>query len=143
MEIRAATIGDRAYIWDVHATSFSTPAEADLVNRLHEGGDAVYSLVAESARTIVGHVLFSRMQSPEGFLGLAPVAVISAHRRQGIADALIRKGLELAKADGWMGVFVLGGNYYSGLDFRLNWRKRLARLIPDHILWRPYSTARA
>ena len=117
MEIRPATVADRASIWDVHATSFPTQAEADLVNRLEGDGDVIYSLVAELAGTIVGHVLFSKMQSPEGFLGLAPVAVLSRHRRQRIADALVRKGIELAKADGWLGVFVLGDNYYERFGF--------------------------
>jgi putative acetyltransferase len=117
MEIRAATVADRDPIWDLHATSFPTHAEADLVNRLNGDGDVIYSVVAEFDGMIVGHVLYSKMQSPEGFLGLAPVAVHSEHRRQGIADALVRKGLELAKEDGWLSVFVLGDNYYERFGF--------------------------
>jgi putative acetyltransferase len=117
MEIRAATEADRASIWDIHATSFPTAAEADLVNKLHSDGDVAYSLVAELAGKVLGHVLFSKMQSPAGFLGLAPVAVLTPYRNQGIADALIRRGLEMGKADGWAGVFVLGGDYYGRFGF--------------------------
>jgi putative acetyltransferase len=117
MEIRAATVADRAPIWDIHATSFPTQAEADLVNRLNGDGDVIYSVVAELDGMIVGHVLFSKMRSPERFLGLAPVAVLSGHRRHGIVNALIRRGLELAKADGWLGVFVLGDDYYERFGF--------------------------
>jgi putative acetyltransferase len=57
------------------------------------------------------------MQSPAGSLGLAPVAVLTPYRNQGIANALIRKGLEMGKADGWAGVFVLGGDYYGRFGF--------------------------
>jgi putative acetyltransferase len=117
MEIRAETAADGAYIWDIHASAFPTTAEADLVNKLRRDGDVVYSLVAVSAEKILGHALYSKMQSPDGFLGLAPVAVFTSHRRQGIADALIKRGLELAKADGWSGVFVLGGDYYKRFGF--------------------------
>jgi putative acetyltransferase len=117
MEIRSARADDGACIWDVHASAFPTTAEADLVNKLHGDGDVAYSLVAESAGKVLGHVLFSKMQSPAGFLGLAPVAVLTPYRNQGIADALIRRGLEMAKADGWAGVFVLGGDYYGRFGF--------------------------
>src|SRR5437016_5205057 len=100
MEIRAATEADRASIWDIHAASFPTAAEADLVNKLYSDGDVAYSLVAEAAGKVLGHVLFSKMQSPAGFLGLAPVAVLTPYRNQGVAHALIRRGLEMGKADG-------------------------------------------
>jgi putative acetyltransferase len=117
MEIRAETISDRANIWRVQAEAFPTYAEADLVNELRDDGDVVFSLVALSGGRIVGHVLFSRMESPEKFLGLAPVAVIASHRRQGIAAGLIREGLTRAKADDWAGVFVLGDDYYKRFGF--------------------------
>lgn len=58
--------------------------------------------------------MFSRMQAPRGSLGLGPVAVLSAHRRRGVAASLIRKGLAQSKADGWAAVFVLGDPAYYG-----------------------------
>jgi putative acetyltransferase len=117
LEIRDELGTDRAGIWNVHASAFPTEAEARLVDTLRDDGDAVISLVAALDGAVIGHVLFSRMQSPEGFLGLAPVAVAAAHRKQGIAAVLIREGLERARRDGWAGVFVLGDDYYQRFGF--------------------------
>jgi putative acetyltransferase len=117
LQIRPESAAEWDGIWTLHAEAFPTRAEADLVNRLRDDGDAVISLAAIVDGNIAGHVLFSKMQSPERFLGLAPVAAHVSHRRQEIAEALIREGLVRAKADGWAGVFVLGGNYYKRFGF--------------------------
>jgi len=87
------------------------------VDTLRDDGDAVISLVATLDGAVVGHVLFSRMRSPDRFLGLAPVAVAASHRRQGVAALLIQEGLARAKCDGCAGVFVLGGDYYRRFGF--------------------------
>ena len=79
---------------------------------------ALFSLVAVSEGTIVGHVMFSRMIFPSTALGLAPVAVPTPYRRKGIAAALIRDGLARAKAEGWRSAFVLGDpQYYRRFGF--------------------------
>jgi putative acetyltransferase len=117
VEIRREATTDIAGIWQVHAEAFPTPAEANLVNTLRDRGDAVFSMVAVAEGKVVGHVLFSRMQTPQRCLGLAPVAVLSSHRRLGIAERLINAGLAHAKADGWDGVFVLGDDYYKRFGF--------------------------
>ncbi len=117
LHVRPERAADRDSIWKLHAEAFPTCAEADLIDRLRHDGDAVISLVAIFDGNIAGHVLFSKMRSPGGFLGLAPVAVRAAYRRQGIADALIREGLARAKAQDWVGVFVLGGDSYKRFGF--------------------------
>ena len=117
MRIRREAAEDIAAICQVHASAFPTPAEANLVSMLRERDDAVFSLVAIVDDRIVGHVLFSRMQSPERCLGLAPVAVLAPHRKRGIAGDLIRAGLTQARAEGWDGVFVLGDDYYKRFGF--------------------------
>ena len=114
MEIRGETADDIAAIWNLIAGAFPTPAEADLVDRIREDGSAVFSLLAVMDRQPVGHVMFSRMERPDGALGLAPVAVHAAWRRQGIAAALIREGLSRARANGWSSAFVLGDPAYYG-----------------------------
>ncbi len=111
--IRDAASDDVAAIRRVHLESFPTRAEADLVDDLRADGDAVLSLVAEEGGIIAGHVLFSRMTAPFRALGLAPVAVLSNHRRQGLAARLIQDGLARAAAD-WDAVFVLGDPAYYG-----------------------------
>jgi putative acetyltransferase len=98
--------------------SFSTPAEADLVDRLRKEGDVVISLVSEAAGGVTGNVLFSRMAAPFPALGLGPVAVLAEWRGRGIAARLIEEGLARAGREDWSAVFVLGDPaYYSRFGF--------------------------
>ena len=113
MKIRGETASDRDAIRGLHLCSFPTADEADLVERLRENGDVVFSLVAEVADCLAGHVLFSRMVAPFPALGLAPVAVFPEWRGQGMAARLIESGLTAAVAD-WDAVFVLGEPAYYG-----------------------------
>ncbi len=94
MIIRPEKPADAAAIGEVVAAAFGQQAEAELVNRLRDNGDLVLSLVAEDGGAVVGHVAFSRLwiegdgvRSPG--IGLAPVAVLPAQQRTGIARALI------------------------------------------------------
>jgi putative acetyltransferase len=53
-------------------------------------------------------------------LGLAPVAVRPSFQKQGVGATLIREGLDRAKDEGWMCVFVLGDPaYYGRFGFRV------------------------
>ena len=115
--IRLETFEDLRAIDAVHREAFPTPAEAELVERLRADGEAVFSLVALQDRQVLGHAMFSRMQTPPGGLGLGPVAVLKAHREKGIAALLIRAGLQRATESGWKAVFVLGGEYYRRFGF--------------------------
>ena len=118
MIIRNAAATDLAAIDAVLRQAFPGPEEANLVRHLYRDGDVVLALVAEMADQVVGTVLFSRMGAPFPALGLAPLAVVPERQRQGIAASLIRKGLELARDDGWEGVFVLGDpDYYTRFGF--------------------------
>ncbi|MGI8483192.1 MAG: GNAT family N-acetyltransferase [Thermomicrobiales bacterium] len=105
---------DRNGIRNVHLASVPTADEADLVDQLRDNDSLVFSLVAIVAGQVVGHVAFSRMESPERTLGLGPVRVSPAFRRQGIAAGLIREGMQIARVDGWNAVFVLGDPAYYG-----------------------------
>ncbi len=118
MNIRSETAADLAGIRAVNKAAFPTPSEADLVDRLREDADLVLSLVAVLDNAIIGHVVFSRMRTPRGTLGLGPAAVLAQHRRMGIAANLIRDGLGRATEQGWKGVFVLGNPaYYRRFGF--------------------------
>jgi putative acetyltransferase len=117
LQIREEIPSDIQNIRAVEAAAFPTEAEANLVDQLRQDGSAVYSLVAIADGRVVGHAMFSKMHSPEGSLGLAPVAVLDGYRRQGIAAHLIRTALSRAKADGWKAVFVLGDPYYERFGF--------------------------
>jgi putative acetyltransferase len=118
MEIRLETASDFVGIRSVEEEAFPTRAEADLVDRLRTDGDAIFSLVAVHQNEIVGHIMLSRMRTPPQTLGLGPVAVLTPHRRNGIAASLIREGLRSATEKGWKAVFVLGDpGYYCRFGF--------------------------
>jgi putative acetyltransferase len=126
--VRAENHADRAAIHAVHAACFPTEEEARLVDALRDAGRLSISLVAEEGGEVVGHVAFSpvRIQGTPGpidragdGLGLAPVAVLPAFRRRGIAQRLVRAGLEVAERDGHGLVVVLGDpGYYGRFGFR-------------------------
>jgi putative acetyltransferase len=113
--------GDEAAIHAVHAASFPTDLEARLVDLLRAAGRLRVSLVAEVGGAVVGHIAFSPVTAASGAAGagLAPVAVAEPHRRQGIAAALVRAGLEACRAAGLGWAVVMGEPaYYSRLGFR-------------------------
>jgi putative acetyltransferase len=114
--IRGEAPTDRAAIHAVHAASFPTTYEADLVDALRLAGRLAISLVAAVRDDVVGHVAFSPVGMPGAMdgVGLAPVAVLPAFRRRGIAAQLIRDGLaECARRDHGF-VVVLGDPRYYG-----------------------------
>lgn len=108
MAIREETSADHAAVRRVVAAAFEQAVEADLVDRLRADGDAAISLVAIADERILGHILFSPLGAPFRALALAPVAVSPERQGSGIGSALIRSGLDRARAAGWQGVFVLG-----------------------------------
>jgi putative acetyltransferase len=118
MEIRAERAGDQPAVHKLTEGAFGQPDEARLIGMLRADGDAAFSLVAEADGVLLGHVLFSPMAAPARVLGLAPLSVASQSRKQGIGELLVRKGLELARDEGWQAVFVLGDpGYYTRFGF--------------------------
>ena len=119
--VRSERPGDVASIHAVHAASFPTDLEARLVGLLRGAGRLLVSLVAEVDGAVVGHVAFSPVSAVTGAVGvgLAPVAVLEAHRRQGIAARLIEAGLAACRSAGFGWAVVLGEPvYYSRFGFR-------------------------
>lgn len=119
--IRAACDADREGILAVHRACFPTDAEAALVARLIAAGAVSPSLVATVGGTIVGHVAFSAVTVDGeecGGLGLAPLAVLAAHRRRGIGARLARAGLDACRSSGARFSVVLGEPaYYSRFGY--------------------------
>ena len=119
--VHAERPGDAAAIRAVHVASFPTDLEARLVDLLRAAGRLRVSLVAEVGGAIVGHIAFSPVTAASGpaGAGLAPVAVIEPHRRQGIAAKLVRVGLEACRAAGFGWAVVMGEPaYYARFGFR-------------------------
>lgn len=118
--VRPERSGDESAIHGVHRSAFPTEAEARIVDALRSAGRLSVSLVAEHEGRIVGHVALSpvTLDGTGGGLGLAPVAVLAEHRRQGIAASLVREGLAECARAGVGFVVVLGDpSYYARFGF--------------------------
>lgn len=123
MQIRTEAPADILPIDALLKAAFPTSAEAKLVRSLRENSRFTLSLVACSDEgEVIGHVLFTPVTVDGedcGWQGLAPVAVKQEYRGQGIAEALIRSGLDSLLEFGYRACVVLGEpSYYSRLGFR-------------------------
>jgi putative acetyltransferase len=127
--IRGATGGDVAAIDALLQASFPSAEEAQLVQQLCVDGDMVLTLVAddEDDGGLAGVIVFSRMQADVAgqqvsAAALAPVAVAASHRGQGVAEALIRAGIEHLADAGATLCFVLGEpTFYTRFGFAADW----------------------
>ena len=123
MSIRPEHQNDVAAIRQILEAAFPSSAEARLVDLLREGDHLRISLVAEVEGELVGHIAFSPVEidgaAVEGIgVGLAPVAIIPSHQRQGIGGRLIREGLAACQRAGYGFVVVLGWpDYYPRFGF--------------------------
>jgi putative acetyltransferase len=114
---------ERSVVHSINIAAFGRTDEADLVDSLRAEGVVLLSLVAESEKRIVGHILFSRMsiETATGSIpaaALAPVAVLPECQSQGIGGRLINRGLEFLRARGERIVIVLGHpDYYPRFGF--------------------------
>ena len=122
MIVRPERASDRPAVRHVHATAFTTPDEADLVDALRALARPLVSLVAEADGVVVGHVMFSPVALPAHrelrLMGLAPLAVVPARQRSGIGSALTRAGLERCRDLDVGAVVVLGHpDYYPRFGF--------------------------
>jgi putative acetyltransferase len=120
--IRPVEAGDAAAIRHVLLVAFPTAAEADLVERLREGGKAVIELVALDGDTVVGHIVFSPVAldplAGTVGLGLGPLAVVPDHEKHGVGRRLIQNGLAACHQWGAGFVVVIGDPpYYTRFGF--------------------------
>ncbi|MEE8370629.1 MAG: N-acetyltransferase [Sphingomonadales bacterium] len=121
MMIRPEIAIDAEAIDVVTEAAFGQRDEADLISALRISGDIELSLVAEEAGGVAGHVLFTRLASPEDCLALGPVSVLPAWQGHGVGSRLIREGLKRLGEGDWRGVFLLGEpDYYARFGFSLD-----------------------
>jgi putative acetyltransferase len=122
VQIRAERDEDWAAVRAVNESAFETPAEADLVDVLRERVRPLVSIVAEEGGAIIGHILFSPVVLPAHpeleIMGLAPMAVVPEHQRNGVGSELVHAGLEACRNLGCGAVVVLGHpRYYPRFGF--------------------------
>ncbi|HEX6684467.1 MAG TPA: N-acetyltransferase [Candidatus Limnocylindrales bacterium] len=120
--VRAERPGDIDAIREVVLQAFCDednplPGEPGLIDALRDGPAWIpeLSIVAEVDGGVVAHALLSRVTVEErDALVLGPVAVLPGRQRQGLGAAVVRAGLEAARARGERLVLVLGAPAYYG-----------------------------
>lgn len=123
ISIRHENSEDVSLVSSVIEKTFKRDAEVKLAERLRQNCHDLLSLVAEINGTIVGHIMFSPVIIQNGRIlqgmGLAPMAVLQSHRRQGVGTRLVQTGLQILKERGCPFVIVLGHpEYYPRFGFQ-------------------------
>ncbi len=143
MLIREETEEDIPAIRQVVRDAFDSQIEPDLADRLRADGDSVYSVVAEDAGEIIGHVMMSRVLAPDGCLCVSPVSVTPTRQGQEVGSKLMRECIDIARRGGWQALFLLGNPAYYGRfgfsvaladKFETNYAKQFFQaleLVPD------------
>ena len=137
-EIRTEEPQDRDAVHLLNLAAFDDGPEADLVDKLRVACEEYLALVAVEDGSVVGHIVFSPT-TVEGCgaagMGLAPMAVLPSHQRNGIGSQLVRHGLEHLRQAGCPFVIVLGHpEYYPRFGFERASKYRLQSQwegIPD------------
>ena len=147
IRLRQETKDDFNEVFDVNHLAFGQDNEAKLVDALRNNPTAFVprlSIVATESDTIVGHILFTKIniKDDEGnlheSLGLAPMAVKPEFQNRGIGGQLIRKGFEVAKDLGFTSVVVLGHEHYYpkfGFEPATKWNIKAPFAVrPNHFM---------
>ncbi len=121
MQIRPETPDDHDIVREIHLDAYPGGEEAELVSELRRAGQAAISIVAEVDGLIVGHVMCSVMLAPFPALGFAPVALIKAWRNRGLTSSLVRSAIDVADAERWAALFVVGDpDCYAAYGFSVD-----------------------
>ncbi|GAA5196530.1 hypothetical protein GCM10023346_29250 [Arthrobacter gyeryongensis] len=130
--LRSERKADRESVLALTAAAFSTspvtglpvegvPAEVTLLRELFDCDEYLpqFSIVAEIAGEIVGHVISTRGLVGElRLLGLGPISVEPHLQRRGIGSALLRETVRRADEAGEPGIALLGSTeYYPRFGF--------------------------
>ena len=124
--LRNETNNDIGAITEVTIAAFQTleisnHTEQFIIEALRASHALAVSLVAELDGGTIGHISFSPVVISDGtqdWYGLGPVSVLPEYQRQGIGEALIRKGLAQLKDMHAHGCCLVGHpEYYKKFGF--------------------------
>lgn len=124
LSLRPESVKDFQEIDKVLLDAFDTSEEKELVNRLRQTKDYIHdlALLAEIESKVIGYCMMTtcKIGQHEGYLALAPIAVLGDFQGLGIGGSLINKAIEIAKTLGYKGIVVLGHEtYYPRFGFEL------------------------
>lgn len=118
MLIRTEIGVDASSIDSLLRRSFSSSAEAELVQQLREDGLLTLGVVAtDDEGQVLGYAAFSPVTlggEDRGWVGLAPLVVDAQVRGQGLGKQLIYEGLDALNEFGYSAVVALGDPAYYG-----------------------------
>jgi putative acetyltransferase len=123
MTIREETKADFPEIAALTQAAFGGNYEATLIEKLRAAHLVIVSLVAVEQGSVVGHILFSKLDvEVDGRLvraaALAPLAVQPERQRRGFGSKLVEAGLQVLRDRGYEAVIVLGHpDYYPRFGF--------------------------
>lgn len=120
IQIRNELEDDVAAIRELNRLAFGQDQEGNIVDALRANGAVTLSLVATLDDRVVGHILYSpvTLNKIEG-AGLAPMAVLPAHQRQGIGSELVEAGNRRLAQSGCPFIIVVGHpHFYPRFGFK-------------------------
>ncbi|MEM9394322.1 MAG: N-acetyltransferase [Pseudomonadota bacterium] len=143
--LRAATADDALAISILLDTAFEGQAEAMLVEELRTQNAMMLELVAVENDALVGHVAFSELEAPRGWIALAPLSVRMDRRNHGIGSQLVRHGLDTLRQRGVPAVVVLGDPpFYQKFGFSVDAARNLrSDYPPDNFMACPLAAGTA
>ena len=113
IRIREERADDIHQVSSVNDAAFGQPTEGHIVDRLRGADVEAVSLVAILDEKVVGHIFFSSVtveteQGEINGMGLATMAVVPGHQREGVGSELVAEGLKNIREKGYPFVVVLG-----------------------------------
>ena len=127
IRIREERANDIHQVRSLNDAAFAQPTEGHIVDRLRGADSEVVSLVAVLDEKVVGHIFFSpvTVETELGLIkgmGLAPMAVVPGHQREGVGSELVTEGLKRIRKKGYPFVVVrFGFRPASGYGLKCQW----------------------
>ena len=123
LTIRHETPEDETAIRYVNEQAFGGTEEANIIEKLRLRHAFTFSLVADYAEQVVGHILFSPITIESEYsscnaVALGPMAVLPPYQKRGIGSQLVHVGLEECRRASYEVVVVVGHpDYYPRFGF--------------------------